>query len=106
MPAKDWSAPPCDNPACIVHYGCYLRRKGVAPTARIHARQRSTVPPFRPPQDPSWEKGIVTTERPGGFQVPLLHGNGTPWRTKEAAENHRTIDQRLRETHVANTLMP
>jgi len=47
-------------------------------------------------QPPSWEKGIVYDERPGGVKMPLLNGDGTPVRVKQYAENRRKIDERVK----------
>lgn len=40
---------------------------------RVNARRPAGPYVPRPMQDPSWEKGKVYEERPGGFRVPLVH---------------------------------
>lgn len=100
--ARRYDRPPCGEVGCTAHYGCRLRAKGLQVDAGLHAPRRTRPEPFKEPAVGQWEKGVLTSERPNGTSVPVLHANGTPWRMKEAADNRRLLDQRLRETHAAN----
>lgn len=49
---------------------------------------------YRPKPNSSWEAGIVTEKRAGGFEMPLLDGRDDfkPVRMKQYAERRREID--------------
>jgi len=74
------------------HYGAQLRAKGVsiAPSATPSRAKHGTI---RKPQAPSWEKGIVTEKRPGGFEMPLINEKGHRVRVKEAGIRRHEIAQ-------------
>lgn len=87
----------CAIANCELHYGCRLKQKKVALSA-------SAIPNrvwMRPPKmaEPSWEKGIMTETRPGGYTVPVLNSDlSGPVSIKEYGENrHRYDENRRRE---------
>lgn len=78
------------EPGCTEHYACELRAKnvGVAPSSMP---SRFNHGKLRPIVQPSWEKGIATEKRPGGYEMPYLNENGTRLRVKEAGERRHEI---------------
>lgn len=78
----------CDCPA----YACELRRKGImlsydaSPIRRVRR-------PWRPKVNCSWEAGIATESRPGGFKMPYVDETLRPIRLKEAGERRREISE-------------
>lgn len=72
------------------HYGARLRAKGVqVSTAAMPSRRKHGK--FRPPVSPSWEKGIPTEKRPGGYEMPVLTDTLRPMRVKEHSERRHEI---------------
>lgn len=84
----------CDNPE---HFACQLRAKGVsvAPSATPN-RTAVRKPVFRRPEPPSWERGAVSEERPGGTRMPYLDGGGAPIRVKAWGENRSGYEQQVK----------
>ena len=85
MPIRDCEAP------CDLHYACRLRQNTtmIAPSAmpsRFHHGK------FRKPKQPSWEKGIATEKRPGGFEMPYLNEKGDRVRVKEFGQKRHQIE--------------
>lgn len=74
------------------HYGAQLRAKGVSvsPSATPSRFRHGKLREARPP---SWEKGIATEKRPGGYEMPYLNENGSRIHVKEAAERRHEIDK-------------
>lgn len=72
------------------HYGAQLRAKGisVAPSATPSRFKQGRR---RPIEQPSWEKGIPTEKRPGGFEMPYLNEDGSRVRVKEHAQRRHEI---------------
>lgn len=91
----------CDIQGCEEHYGCRLRNKGVqvspSATPSRHNRRKDLVQP------PSWNKGIVYDERPGGFKMPVLNEDMSPVRMKQGAEQRHKINDHLRASRQRNT---
>jgi len=86
----------CQIEGCEEHYGCRLRAKGVqvspSATPSRHNRRKDRVEP------PSWNKGIVYDERPGGTKMPVLNPDMTPVRMKQGAEQRHKINDHLRKS--------
>lgn len=91
----------CDIPDCEEHYGCRLRNKGLqispAATPSRHNRRKDRVEP------PSWNKGILYDERPGGTKMPVMNPDLTPVRMKQASEQRQKINKHLRASRVRET---
>lgn len=88
----------CQIEGCEEHYGCRLRSKGVQvspnATPTRHNRRKDKVEP------PSWNKGIVYDERPGGTKMPVLNQDMTPVRMKQGAEQRHKINDHLRRSRT------
>lgn len=82
----------CQIPDCTDHYGCQLRAKGVNVSPAAMPSRRRWGNPRR--AEPSWEKGIATEKRPGGFEMPILTESGARMHVKEAAERRHEINNR------------
>lgn len=84
MPIRDCPPGSCD------HYACNLRAKGisVAPSATPSRYRHGKL---RPVKQPSWEKGIVTEKRPGGFEMPYINEKGAKVRVKEYGQRRHEI---------------
>jgi len=86
----------CQIEGCQEHYGCRLKSKGVQvspqATPTRHNRRKDTVVP------PSWNKGIVYDERPGGTKMPVLNQDMSPVRMKQGAEQRHKITDHLRRS--------
>jgi hypothetical protein len=73
-------------------YACVLRRKGIGytydatPTRRVRR-------PYRPKVNCSWEAGVATEHRPGGFRMPYVSESLRPIRVKEAGERRHEISE-------------
>lgn len=73
------------------HYGAQLRAKGInvspaaTPSRRKHGKRR-------PIKQPSWERGIPTEKRQGGFEMPYLTESGRPMRIKEYGIRRHEIE--------------
>lgn len=80
----------CPEP-CDVHYACRLRQNksmimpSSTPSRFKHGKIRKMV-------EPSWEKGIPTEKRPGGFEMPYLRPDGSKMRIKEFTQRRREIE--------------
>lgn len=90
----------CTTPDCTC-FACSMRAKGVqlAPSATPN---RTAARKFvaRPMVDPSWEKGIVTEERPDGSRMPILApGTTRPLGVAEYATQRHTVDEGIRRLH-------
>ncbi len=72
------------------HYGARLRAKGVQVSAGA-LPTRAKFGKIRKPQAPSWEKGIPTEKRPGGFEMPYINEKGHRVRVKEAGVRRHEI---------------
>lgn len=89
----------CEFP-CDEHYRCRLlqNRSMVAPSATPSRYRHGKL---RKPAQPSWEKGIPTEKRPGGFEMPYLREDGSKIRVKEYGERRREIESiRDRQRHA------
>lgn len=76
-------------------YACELRAKGVqtnAGAATSHRRGR----PGSNAEYNGWERGFAGETRADGSFMPYTHGDGTPIRNKEFAENRHTFTERRR----------
>jgi hypothetical protein len=73
-------------------YGCTLRRKGILLSYDASPTRR-TRRPWRDKVNCSWEAGIATESRPGGFQMPYVDETLRPIRVKEAGERRREISE-------------
>lgn len=88
-------APDCGCPT----YGCTLRRKSIGFSADATPTRRAQRP-FRPKQDPSWEKGVAGEKRVDGSFMPYLDSSGRKIRVKEAGERRRELTE-IRRRQVA-----
>jgi hypothetical protein len=88
----------CQIDGCEEHYGCRLRAKGVQVSPKAtpsrHNKRKARVEP------PSWNKGIVYDDRPGGTKMPVLNPDMTPVRMKQGAEQRHKITKHLRRSRV------
>lgn len=95
------------DPDC---YGCRLRNKGVSISpAATPSRVANRPPVVRPMQDPSFEKGRVFEDRPGGHKIPVFApGTLRQMTVRERADIGRTkVDEGLtRLRQDPNVLRP
>lgn len=76
---------------------------------RVPGGSRDSKFVYRPKPSSSWEAGIVTDKRPGGYEMPLLDGTDDykPIRMKQYAERRHEIDaQRDRLRNDPNVTRP
>lgn len=92
----------CDVPGCTEHYACRMRDKGVRISTAATPSRHNRVPP-RPTEPPSWNKQLVTEDRPGGFKMPVLRDDGSQMRIKEYTENRHRIEE-ARKRRAATTV--
>lgn len=95
----------CDGTCAPTCFACTQRGKGlqVSPAATPNRHNRVG---WRPEQ-PSWEKGIVTERRCDGSEMPLLEpGTRHPLHVKQHGENRRTIDEQVRQLKTRTTPLP
>lgn len=76
-------------------FGCRIQNVQLTPSATPSRNADKFV--YRPPTEPSWEKGIAGEHRPGGGFMPILKpGTTTPMGVKEYSENKRAIDAQIK----------
>jgi hypothetical protein len=95
----------CQVEGCTEHYGCQLRAKNIGlSSSATPTRVKDRPHKFRPMKQPSWEKGIEGTHRPGGYFMPFLNDKGARMGVHEAQSNRSRIDATKRRnastTHV------
>jgi len=77
-------------------FGCKVGSGSGAVFALGHGAMETRRPdrPFvnRPMVEPSWEKGVVREQRPGGGSVPLLGNDGHEIGVKEYSEQRHAIE--------------
>ena len=74
-------------------YGCKLRRKGISLSATASPTARARRP-WRPKANSSWEAGVATESRPGGFKMPYIGDQtGRKIRVKEAGERRHEFSE-------------
>lgn len=66
-------------------FGCRVQTVQLSPAAT--PSRRNTVAPSEPKN--SWERGVWTERRPGGFEMPVVKRDGALVGVKERAD-HRT----------------
>lgn len=88
-------------------YGCVLRRKGIA-LSNAATPNRPKRRPWRPGNQPSWEKGLAGEKRGGGTFMPYLDKNpdGSMRRVhvKEGGERRHEISD-IRARHRAQGIL-
>lgn len=87
----------CDCPV----YGCRLRRKGLQVSPAATPNRQHHV--YRPPTEPSWEKGTVGENRPGGTRMPYLDGKGDPISVKKFANQRGHLTELLKKVRTPTT---
>lgn len=82
------------DPDC---YGCQLRAKAVSVSPSATPNRTSNRPQRRRPSNAknSWERGIVTDQRPDGSAMPILDASNAPIHVKQYGEERRSIDERV-----------
>ena len=91
----------CGIPQCEEHYGCRLRNKGVQISAKATPSRHNGR--ARQVEAPSWNKGILYDERPGGAKMPVLNSDISPVRMKQASEQRHKINDHLRASRALRT---
>lgn len=91
----------CQVEGCTTHYGCRLRAKSISLSSAA-TPSRTPKLPYRPPRQPSWEKGIEGQHRPGGYFMPTLNDKGKPMGVYEA-QTHRKRIEDTRRRYASHT---
>ena len=87
------------DPEC---YGCQLKAKNLT-LSSVATPTRGRHQPFRPMQEPSWEKGQTGETRVDGSFMPYLDKNLEPIGVKEMADNRSSLEAvRHRQLHDPN----
>ena len=81
----------CQVEGCTEHYGCRLRAKGISLSSAVTSTRTPRLP-YRPPRQPSWEKGIEGQHRPDGSFMPVLNDKGNKMGVYEAQTNRKRIE--------------
>lgn len=77
---------------------CKLNRLQWSPSC--HPSTRNTIPPKTP--DNAWERGIVTQDRPGGTQMPILDKNNLePMPIKDLSHRRHEVEEGLRKLRAS-----
>ena len=91
----------CKQPESCADRGCFTDR---ARSLRVNEGANTTKRRTGPSRmaEPSYEKGIATEKRPGGFEMPyLVPDSGSPMGIKEANEKRKQIkDMRDKLRHT------
>jgi hypothetical protein len=76
-------------------FGCKVKTVQVSPAA-MPTRGNPSVPPAKPQN--SWERGRVLDSR----GLPITDANGNALAVKDAADNRKNIEKRLKEVKDPN----